>query len=64
MPRTKTLNILSGLRELGYTDTDILEHLLFNYLSGHTAEMGLLDAQEELAPGTIDEDGYNHLAQH
>lgn len=60
MPRTKTIAILNGLREAGYTDTQILEHLLFNYFSGTEAEHAMLDAQEEFAPDSIDEDGYNH----
>jgi hypothetical protein len=62
MARTTAFKILDGLRELGYSDTTILEHILGNYLDGSTAEQAMLDTQEELAPGTIDEDGYNHLA--
>lgn len=61
MPRTKTIKILDGLREQGVSDTQILEHLLYNYFSGAEAENGMLDAQEEFVPDTIDEDGYNHL---
>ena len=61
MPRTKTVNILDGLRELGYTDTQILEHILFNIMSGTESEYALKGAQLEFAPETIDEDGFNWL---
>lgn len=61
MPRQKTVNILQGIRDAGYTDTQILEHILFNYLSGTQAEFSILDTQQEFIPDTIDEDGFNHL---
>lgn len=47
MTRSDAFNYLDGLREAGVSDTQILEYILGNHLSGHMAAEIMGDAYFE-----------------
>ena len=53
MTRAKTIDALNILRDSGYTDTQILEYILFNHLPGITAQEAIYDAYEDLTGEAI-----------
>jgi hypothetical protein len=54
--RQKATEILSRLYDLGISPDQILEHILFNFLSGSEALEALEDTRDEFIPGEEMED--------
>ena len=54
--RQKATEILSRMYDLGVSPDQILEHILYNFLSGSEALEALEDSRDEFIPGEEMED--------
>jgi len=54
--RQKATEILSRLYDLGISPDEILEHILYNFLSGSEALEAMEDSRDEFIPGEDMED--------
>jgi hypothetical protein len=54
--RQKATQILETLYSVGVSPDQILEHIIFNFLSGSQALSAMKDSQEEFFPSEDDED--------
>jgi hypothetical protein len=54
--RQKATEILSRMYDLGISPDEILEHILYNFLSGSEALEALEDSRDEFIPGEDMED--------
>jgi hypothetical protein len=54
--RQKATEILSRMYDLGISPDQILEHILFNFLSGSEALEAMEDSRDEFIPGEEMED--------
>lgn len=50
MPRQESINKLDSLLELGYTHQQLLEHILYNFMSGAEANEAMDSCIAEFAP--------------
>lgn len=56
MPRQSTINIHTILNDNGITDQHLLEHILYNVLSGTESEKLIKKCVKEYMPEILDED--------
>jgi len=54
--RQKATEILSRMYDLGFSPDQILEHILYNFLSGSEALEAMEDSRDEFIPGEDMED--------
>jgi len=54
--RQKATEILSRMYDLGVSPDEILEHILYNFLSGSEALEAMEDSRDEFIPGEDMED--------
>jgi len=54
--RQKATEILSRMYDLGVSPDEILEHIVYNFLSGSEALEALEDSRDEFIPGEDMED--------